>query len=174
VISQIPEWEADTTQPPILDIKINHSYSNIVPPPGWSNQRPHVFRLETGEGGLYLFECSDMFEVQSWVEKSNSAAAKISKGGLVGAVSNVDYGWGGGEKNARGTIVTWHPPMSCMVNSELELDKQFKEIKTQIQTISQDLDQHRVLKFDDKVHLILKITACGEIDVYSFYIYIYI
>ncbi|KAI8888974.1 SEC7-like protein [Backusella circina FSU 941] len=149
VITQISEWEPDTSQPPILDTKINHSYCNIVPPPGWSNQRPHVFRLETGEGGLCLFECIDMFQVESWVEKVNSAAAKISKGGLVGAVSNVDYGWG---EECNGVIVTWHPPMSCMVNSELDLDHQLKELKKQIQIISHDLDQHRRLKFDDKVH----------------------
>ncbi|OAC98775.1 hypothetical protein MUCCIDRAFT_133356, partial [Mucor lusitanicus CBS 277.49] len=78
---------------PLATLEMNHTYATAIPPPGWNPQRPHVFRLETGDGGLWLFESVDLFAVQAWVEACNMTAAKISKGPLPGAICNIDYGW---------------------------------------------------------------------------------
>ncbi|KAG2234630.1 hypothetical protein INT48_003438 [Thamnidium elegans] len=153
IISQeggIEDWQPDEKGTPLGKLEMNHSYTCAIPPPGWNGQRPHVFRMETAEGGLWLFESMDMFAVQAWVEAANATAAKISKGPLTGAVCNIDYGWGSKWDNTTREFTTenvpvWFPPTPCMVDSTLDLRYQYYDLETQIGALNMELDHHREL-----------------------------
>lgn len=150
--SNMEDWQADMSQTPLDILPMNHTYASAVPPPGWKGHRPHVFRLETAEGGLWLFESIDMFAIQAWVEAANTTASRISKGPLPGAVCNIDYGWGPKWDNATeeftadAAIPMWYPPSPCMVNSNLDLHEQLKDIELQMSTLNAQLKEHRQLK----------------------------
>ncbi|KAI9483711.1 MAG: hypothetical protein EXX96DRAFT_477260 [Benjaminiella poitrasii] len=157
IIQHYPYWKADKDVTPITALPMNHTYTTAIPPPGWNPQRPHVFRLETNEGGVWLFESTDQFAVQAWVEACNLTAAKISKGPLPGAVSNSNYGWSMNNysttEQSTMNISVWYPPAPCMINSALSMVDQCNDIETQIKNLSVELDQHRELKLlvDNKV-----------------------
>ncbi|KAI7904895.1 uncharacterized protein BX663DRAFT_431125 [Cokeromyces recurvatus] len=157
IIQHYPYWQANKDAPWMDILQMNHTYTTAIPPPGWNPQRPHVFRLETNEGGVWLFESTDQFAVQAWVEVCNLTAAKISKGPLLGAICNVNYGWkdindycNTGQQEL---VRIWYPPMPCMINSFLNIDEQYDDIKTQIEQLRKELDEHRKLKLlvDKKV-----------------------
>jgi hypothetical protein len=144
------DWQADFTEAPLATIMMNHTYASVIPPPGWSSQHPHVFRLHTAEGALWLFESVDLFAIQAWVEACNATAAKISKGSLPGAVSNIDYGWGAQWDNTSKLfkyVPVWHPPTPCMMKSTLDIEDQHLDIERQILQLNQQLNDHRELKW---------------------------
>lgn len=145
------DWQADMSQAPLDKFEMNHTFTSAVLPPGWNGNRPHVFRLETAEGGLWLFESIDMFAIQAWVEAANTTASRISKGPLTGAVSNIDYGWGpkwdnSTEEFTSDAIPVWYPPSPCMIHSNLDINEQYKDIEEQIKTLNTQLKEHRQLK----------------------------
>ncbi|GAN04434.1 conserved hypothetical protein [Mucor ambiguus] len=149
IVHQHPHWQADEEQAPLATLEMNHTYATAIPPPGWNSQRPHVFRLETGDGGLWLFESVDLFAVQAWVEACNMTAAKISKGPLPGAICNIDYGWGAKWDNTTqefAGVPVWYPPTPCMVNSTLSINQQYLDIEVQITQLNKQLNEHRELK----------------------------
>lgn len=136
---------------------MNHTYASAIPPPGWSSQHPHVFRLHTAEGSLWLFESVDLLSIQAWISACNTTAAKISKGSLQGAVSNVNYGWGsqcGNKSKLFKQVPVWYPPTPCMVKSTLDIRDQCLSIERQIVELDQQLNEHRELKWsvDKKVN----------------------
>lgn len=160
IISQgdMDDWKADEDQEPLGRLDMNHTYASAIPPPGWNGHRPHVFRMETADGGLWLFESVDMFAIQAWVEAANTAAARISKGPLTGAVSNIDYGWGAKWDNSTERFTTenipiWYPPTPCMIKSALNLNDQYNDLESQIRDLNVQLNEHRELKLslDKKV-----------------------
>jgi hypothetical protein len=158
-------WQADFTEAPLATVMMNHTYASVIPPPGWSSHHPHVFRLHTAEGGLWLFESVDQFATQAWAEACNTTAAKISKGSLPGAVSNIDYGWGpqwDSTSKLFKEVPVWHPPMPCMVKSTLDIKEQCLDIERQIFQLNQQLDDHRELKWsvDRKVSIWVFIAKC--------------
>ncbi|KAF1796675.1 hypothetical protein FB192DRAFT_1431051 [Mucor lusitanicus] len=149
IVHQHPHWQADEEQAPLATLEMNHTYATAIPPPGWNPQRPHVFRLETGDGGLWLFESVDLFAVQAWVEACNMTAAKISKGPLPGAICNIDYGWGAKWDNTTqefADVPVWYPPTPCMVSSTLSIQNQYQDIEAQINELNKQLNEHRELK----------------------------
>ncbi|KAK4509587.1 uncharacterized protein ATC70_007940 [Mucor velutinosus] len=149
IVHQHPHWQADEEQAPLATLEMNHTYATAIPPPGWNPQRPHVFRLETGDGGLWLFESVDLFAAQAWVEACNLTAAKISKGPLPGAICNIDYGWGAKWDNTTqefADVPVWYPPTCCMVNSTLSINDQYLGIEAQITQLNMQLNEHRQLK----------------------------
>jgi hypothetical protein len=164
-VVEIEDWKADKEKSPLNIIEMNHTYASVIPPPGWNGQRPHVFRLETADGGLWLFESIDVFAIQAWVEAANLTAAKISRGPLTGAVCNIDYGWGskwnnnnnnvrGGRKDDSHQIIpVWHPPTPCMIKNNASLSDQYHDLESQINHLKQQLYDHRQLKLslDKKV-----------------------
>lgn len=159
------DWQADQEGIPLGKLEMNHTYTSAIPPPGWNGQRPHVFRMETADGGLWLFESTDMFAIQAWVEAANTTAAKISKGPMTGAVCNIDYGWGAKWDNTTKeftaeTVPIWYPPTPCMINSTLDLNYQYYDFETQITNLNGDLSRHRELKLslDKKVQQILSLA----------------
>ncbi|KAG1451511.1 hypothetical protein G6F56_008065 [Rhizopus delemar] len=150
VSSDADEWQPDLNQPALGMIPLNHCYATSVLPPGWNGQRPHVFRLESAEGGLWMFESTDMFAIQAWVEAVNFSAATISKNPMQGAVCNIDYGWGADWENDESSsslsIPIWYPPTPCMIQSILSLEEQYDYLKSQIKETTEQLDKHRTLK----------------------------
>jgi hypothetical protein len=146
-------------------IKMNHACASVLPAPGWNAQRPHVFRLETAEGGLWLFETTNATLNKTWVDACHLVAAKISKGPLPGAICNIDYGWGAQwdikSKDIK-EVPVWYPPSPCMVMSQLGLKEQYLDIDRQIQELNKQLNEHRELKFsvDRKVMKICLLEVC--------------
>lgn len=163
IMQHQPYWQPDKEQAPLATIKMNHTYATAVPPPGWNPQRPHVFRLQTSDGGLWLFESTDLFAVQAWVEACNTTASKISKSPLSGAVCNIDYGWDE-QCDSPTDVPVWFPPSPCMIDSSLAIKEQYQDIDSQIQDLKHQLEQHRASRLfvDKKVphqHLFIYFSA---------------
>ncbi|KAI8982585.1 hypothetical protein BDB01DRAFT_793285 [Pilobolus umbonatus] len=142
------QWTPNENCPALDRIEMSHTHTVALPHPGWNSQRPHVFRMETSEGGIWLFESIDMFAVQAWVESANKVAARISKSPLKGAISNVDYGWGPMWDKYSGieNVPLWYPTAPCMIQSNLNLKDQHKDILSQIECLDQEWIKHKSLQ----------------------------
>lgn len=130
-------------------IKLNHTLSNILPPPGYNRQRPHVFALQQPDGGVFLFQAASHDQTWEWMTTCNYWAARESKEPLPGGVSNMEYGWGA--LNHRGdpdtiTIFDWRPPAPPLVPSTLSEKDQFLALQKHLQALDKEIDAHRELK----------------------------
>ncbi|KAF9412570.1 hypothetical protein BGZ94_001007 [Podila epigama] len=76
------------------EIRLQHTITNILPPPGYSSSRRHVFAIQLHTGAVYLFQTSTAQEAEDWARTCNYWAARTSKEPLAGGVINMDYGWG--------------------------------------------------------------------------------
>ncbi|KAG0309537.1 hypothetical protein BGZ98_001278 [Dissophora globulifera] len=86
------DYEADV---PLFDeIPLQHTITNILPPPGYSSSRRHVFAVQLFTGAVYLFQANNPLECEAWARTCNYWAARTSKEPLVGGVVNMEYGWG--------------------------------------------------------------------------------
>ena len=72
---------------------LRQTVANIMPPPGYSKARPHVFALSLPTGAVHLFQAGTAEIVKEFVSTTNYWSARLSKEPLVGGVSNVEYGW---------------------------------------------------------------------------------
>lgn len=152
---------------PLLgSIKLNHSLSNVLPPPGYNRQRPHVFAIQQSHGGVYLFHVGSQEQANEWVDTCNYWAARQSKEPLPGGVSNMEYGWGAclndvilnlDSDEVSGqyvldsdpdsvTIYDWQPPTSPAVASTLDEKEQHEALQKHLQAISEEINEHRELK----------------------------
>lgn len=143
---------------------MNHTLSNILPPPGYNRQRPHVFAIQQPDGGVYLFQTASQEQCNEWVATCNYWAARESKEPLPGGVSNMEYGWGGclhdvvihketDEVHVQGNddpdavnIFDWKPPTPPLVSSTLEEEQQLEVLKKHLNALEQEIDDHRELK----------------------------
>lgn len=75
------------------DVRLAHSLSSAMPPPGYNRSRPHVLVLTLASGGSYFFQAGTEDLVNEWVLTCNYWAGRTSKEPLMGGVSNMDYGW---------------------------------------------------------------------------------
>ncbi|KAF9360453.1 hypothetical protein BGX26_009281 [Mortierella sp. AD094] len=90
--SLLGDYDADM---PLFDeIPLQHSITNILPPPGYSSSRRHVFAVQLFTGAVYLFQAPSPRECEAWARTCNYWAARTSKEPLVGGVVNMEYGWG--------------------------------------------------------------------------------
>ncbi|KAI9231498.1 MAG: hypothetical protein BYD32DRAFT_441774 [Podila humilis] len=76
------------------EIRLQHTITNILPPPGYSSSRRHVFAIQLYTGAVFLFQTTTAQEAEDWARTCNYWAARTSKEPLVGGVINMDYGWG--------------------------------------------------------------------------------
>ncbi|GJJ71778.1 PH and SEC7 domain-containing protein [Entomortierella parvispora] len=76
------------------EIPLQHTITNILPPPGYSSTRRNVFAVQLFTGGVYLFQTSTPQECENWARSCNYWAARTSKEPLAGGVINMEYGWG--------------------------------------------------------------------------------
>ena len=65
----------------------------ILPPPGYSKTRQHVFALTLPNGAIHLFQVGTTEILREFSQTVNYWSARLSKEPLVGGVSNVEYGW---------------------------------------------------------------------------------
>ncbi|KAG0206465.1 hypothetical protein BGX28_002098 [Mortierella sp. GBA30] len=80
---------------PLFDeIPLQHTITNILPPPGYSSTRKHVFAVQLFTGAVYLFQTKTPQECEAWARTCNYWAARTSKEPLVGGIVNMEYGWG--------------------------------------------------------------------------------
>ncbi|KAG0042796.1 hypothetical protein BGZ83_012179 [Gryganskiella cystojenkinii] len=76
------------------EIRLQHTITNILPPPGYSASRRHVFAIQLHTGAVFLFQTATAKECEEWARTCNYWAARTSKEPLPGGVINMDYGWG--------------------------------------------------------------------------------
>ncbi|KAJ2341035.1 hypothetical protein GGF43_006264, partial [Coemansia sp. RSA 2618] len=75
-------------------VSLRHTMTHMLPPPGYSRSRPHVFALQLPSGGVYLFQTASEVELRDWVAACNYWAARESKAPyMIGGVYNMEYGW---------------------------------------------------------------------------------
>lgn len=89
-----PLNDSDASVPLFDDIPLQHTITNILPPPGYSTSRRHVFALQLFTGAVFLFQTKTPQECESWARTCNYWASRTSKEPLVGGVVNMEYGWG--------------------------------------------------------------------------------
>ncbi|KAF9124007.1 hypothetical protein BGW39_008532 [Mortierella sp. 14UC] len=89
-----PSNDSEPSVPLFDDIPLQHTITNILPPPGYSTSRRHVFALQLFTGAVYLFQTKTPQECESWARTCNYWASRTSKEPLVGGVVNMEYGWG--------------------------------------------------------------------------------
>ncbi|KAI7875801.1 hypothetical protein K492DRAFT_182339 [Lichtheimia hyalospora FSU 10163] len=156
------KWAASSQ--PLASLALNHTLSNILPPPGYNRQRPHVFAIQQPDGGVYLFQTASQEQCNEWVATCNYWAARESKEPLPGGVSNMEYGWGGclhdvvihketDQVQVQGNddpdavnIFDWKPPTPPLVSSSLEEEQQLEVLKKHLNALEQEIDDHRELK----------------------------
>ncbi|KAI8877175.1 hypothetical protein K501DRAFT_337592 [Backusella circina FSU 941] len=160
-------------------IQLNHTLANALPPPGYNRQRPFVFAIQEPDGGVYLFQAVSADEVNEWVSTCNYWAARESKEPLPGVVGNMEYGWGkclddvilnldtyeAGDSGAfigsdpdNIIIHDWQPPSATLVSSKLSEKEQFEQFQKHLNTLNNDINEHRdlkskiMIKFPSKCH----------------------
>ncbi|KAI7877491.1 hypothetical protein K492DRAFT_171645 [Lichtheimia hyalospora FSU 10163] len=168
------------------NINLNHSLSNILPPPGYNRQRPHVFAIQQSNGGVFLFQTASQDQAKEWVETCNYWAARLSKEPLPGGVSNMEYGWGSclddvilnldaddGSGKYFGNpdtvnVYEWKPPAPPTVSSTLNEEDQFAALQKHLDALSTEINEHRELKrkilvkFSTKTHNHPKVMSNWE------------
>ncbi|KAF3479887.1 uncharacterized protein GIQ15_06863 [Arthroderma uncinatum] len=72
---------------------LRHTIASALPAPGYSKSRPHVWALSLPTGAVHLFQVGTADIVKEFVSTANYWSARLSKGPLFGAVSNIEYGW---------------------------------------------------------------------------------
>ncbi|KAI8393557.1 uncharacterized protein BYT42DRAFT_609341 [Radiomyces spectabilis] len=164
----VPSNQWASTCQLLSTIKLNHSLSNVLPPPGYNRQRPHVFALQQSNGGVYLFQAGSAEQVSEWVATCNYWAARESKEPLSGGVSNMEYGWGNclndvimdlddvdqgqvipGSHTRDAdhiTLYDWRAPAPPMVSSTLSEKDQRDALQRHLQVLNYDINNHRDLK----------------------------
>ncbi|KAI6121579.1 hypothetical protein F5141DRAFT_1186775 [Pisolithus sp. B1] len=65
-------------------VHLAHSLAHVLPPPGYSKQRPHCMVLTLANGGVYFFQAGTEELVNEWVSTCNYWAARTSKEPLAG------------------------------------------------------------------------------------------
>jgi hypothetical protein len=73
---------------------LRQTIANVLPKPGYSKTKPHVWVLSLPNGAVHLFSVGSAELGKEWVTSANYWSARLSKEPLVGGVSNVEYGWG--------------------------------------------------------------------------------
>lgn len=89
-----PSNDSEASMPLFDDIPLQHTITNILPPPGYSTSRRHVFALQLFTGAVFLFQTKTPQECESWARTCNYWASRTSKEPLAGGVVNMEYGWG--------------------------------------------------------------------------------
>jgi PH and SEC7 domain-containing protein len=107
----------------IGEVSLIHSLSSVLPPPGYSKERPHAFVLTQANGGSYFFQAGTEDLVQEWVSTCNYWSARLSKEPLAGGIGNVEYGWNKVDLNS----VTNSHSGQDFLNASVGLEKEEEE-----------------------------------------------
>ncbi|XP_014261905.1 exchange factor for Arf-6 isoform X2 [Cimex lectularius] len=88
----------------------------------------HVFRLETADQAVYLFQTSDSKELQSWIDTINFVCASFSGQPLPGAV---------------GSQKKFQRPLLPSSHTKLNFRDQLRDHETMVQKLESELESHR-------------------------------
>ncbi|KAL6720957.1 hypothetical protein ACLMJK_000057 [Lecanora helva] len=72
---------------------LRQTIASALPPPGYSATRPHVWSLSLPTGAVHLFQVGTPEIAKEFVATANYWSARLSKEPMVGAISNIEYGW---------------------------------------------------------------------------------
>ncbi|KAG9861310.1 SEC7-like protein, partial [Aureobasidium melanogenum] len=72
---------------------LRQSLATVLPHPGYSKTRPHVWALSLPTGAVHLFHVGTAEIAEEFVSTVNYWSARLSKEPLVGGVDNIEYGW---------------------------------------------------------------------------------
>ncbi|SMY29118.1 unnamed protein product [Zymoseptoria tritici ST99CH_1A5] len=72
---------------------LRQTIASVLPPPGYSKVRPHVWALSLPSGAVHLFQVGTPDIAKEFMSAANYWSARLSKEPLAGGVSNVEYGW---------------------------------------------------------------------------------
>ncbi|KAK3487211.1 hypothetical protein B0T13DRAFT_539738 [Neurospora crassa] len=72
---------------------LRQTLATIMPPPGYSRARPHVWCLSLPNGALHLFQVGTAEICREFVTTANYWSARSSTHPMIGGVSNIEYGW---------------------------------------------------------------------------------
>ncbi|BES87813.1 arf6 guanine nucleotide exchange factor [Nesidiocoris tenuis] len=106
-------------------IRIHHSLATKA---NDYTKKLHVFRLETADQAVYLFQTSDSKELQSWIDTINYVTASFSAPPLPGAV---------------GSQKKFQRPLLPSTQTRLNLRDQLRDHENMVQRLETELDQHR-------------------------------
>ncbi|KAJ3026850.1 hypothetical protein HK097_006288, partial [Rhizophlyctis rosea] len=106
-----------------------HSHAAVLPPPGYSDQRPHVFSLRLSNNHTYYFHTPSGETAQAWVRCITYWAARRSKEPLKGGVGSMEYGWGVVLRDLKDREESSEPSTPLTDNQKKERDREAKKIK---------------------------------------------
>ncbi|KAK4124115.1 hypothetical protein N657DRAFT_571067 [Parathielavia appendiculata] len=72
---------------------LRQTLASVLPPPGYSRTRPHVWALSLPTGAVHLFQVGTPEICKEFVCTANYWSARLSTHPLVGGISNIEYGW---------------------------------------------------------------------------------
>ncbi|KAF2717255.1 hypothetical protein K431DRAFT_160444 [Polychaeton citri CBS 116435] len=75
------------------DFVLRQTIASVLPPPGYSKNRPHVWALHLPSGAIHLFHVGTPEIAKEFMTTANYWSARLSKEPLQGGVSNIEYGW---------------------------------------------------------------------------------
>jgi len=78
----------------LASFMLRQAIASAMPPPGYSKARPYVWALSLPNGAVHFFQVGTFEIIKEWVSTANYWSARLSKEPLIGAISNVEYGWG--------------------------------------------------------------------------------
>jgi hypothetical protein len=84
-------WQENATN--LGTFSLRQTLASALPPPGYSRQRPHVWALSLPSGAVHLFQVGTPEVGKEFVNTVNYWSARLSTHPLIGAISNVEYGW---------------------------------------------------------------------------------
>jgi len=84
-------WQDNATN--LGTFSLRQTLASALPPPGYSRSRPHVWALSLPTGAVHLFQVGTPEISKEFVTTANYWSARLSTHPLIGAVSNIEYGW---------------------------------------------------------------------------------
>ncbi|XP_014277707.1 PH and SEC7 domain-containing protein isoform X1 [Halyomorpha halys] len=106
-------------------IRIHHSLATKATD---YTKKLHVFRLETADQAVYLFQTSDSKELQSWIDTINFVCASFSAQPLPGAV---------------GSQKKFQRPLLPSSHTKMNLREQLRDHDAMVQKLESELETHR-------------------------------
>lgn len=84
-------WQENATN--LATFNLRQTLASALPSPGYSRSRPYVWALSLPTGAVHLFQVGTPEISKEFVTTANYWSARLSTHPLVGAISNVEYGW---------------------------------------------------------------------------------
>lgn len=143
-----------------------HSMAQELPPPRKNNGFSALWSLTLPQRGLLVFQAGTSEIAREFVYTCNYWAGRLSKEPLEESVSSVEYGWSPnllrcidnknsikGPQRSSGilpgdkiTIKEWRPSGETLIVSDVNEEKQLRNIQEYVEHAENDLAQHSMLR----------------------------